>query len=155
MNATALNTPIGWLNIEAGDWALFAVYYTPHPYAERSDHPLLLEVTRQITAYFEGSLRTFDIPLEPAGTVWQRQVWTAVSEIAYGSSMGYSDLSIRFGSEKVRAVASAIAANPIALVIPCHRVIGSGGQLAGYAWGAHRKSWLLNHEQHCIQGSLF
>lgn len=155
MNLTAINTPLGWMNLEAGDWAVYSTYFTPHPHQERSDHPLLLEVSRQLQAYFGGELHRFDLPTEPAGTVWQRQVWTAAGTIGFGRTSSYSALSAQLGDGGARSLASALAANPLAVIVPCHRIVGSAGQLAGYAWGTQRKAWLLNHEQSCLQGSLF
>lgn len=155
MNITALNTPLGWMNLEAGDWALYSSYFTPHPHQERSDHPLLLEASRQLIAYFEGKLQTFELPIEPAGTVWQRQVWLAAARVGFGKTTSYSALSLQLGDGGVRSLASALSANPLAVIVPCHRVVGSAGQLAGYAWGTQRKAWLLNHEQSSLQGSLF
>lgn len=155
MNITAINTPLGWMNLEAGDWALYNSYFTPHPHQERSDHPLLLEASRQLIAYFEGRLQVFELPVEPAGTVWQRQVWSAASRVGFGKTSSYSALSSQFNEGGARIIASALSANPLAVIVSCHRIIGSAGQLAGYAWGTQRKAWLLNHEQSCLQGSLF
>jgi len=132
------------------------MYFTIHPYEMNSDHPLMNEALLQIKAYFEGRLQHFNLPVEPAGTVFQRLVWDEVMKIPYGQTLSYSKLSLRCGDEKkVRAVAAANAANPLAIVIPCHRIIGSNGQLTGYAWGLERKEWLLRHEQSRSQLSFF
>lgn len=155
MNRTSLITPLGPLNIESGDWALMSVYFTTHPYSPTHDHPLLTETVRQIEAYFKGELRRFELPVEPAGTVFQRHVWDALMEIPFGETLSYSALQRKWNSEPLRVLVAAVASNPIALVIPCHRVAGSQGQKTGYAWGAERKSRLLMHEQQVVLPGLF
>ncbi|MEJ2583541.1 MAG: methylated-DNA--[protein]-cysteine S-methyltransferase [Robiginitalea sp.] len=116
----------------------------------------LAPACRQLQAYFNGDLRAFDIPLLPEGTAFQKKVWNALTEIPFGSTMSYGDLASSLGNVgAVRAVASANAKNPIWILIPCHRVLGSGGDLRGYAGGLHRKKWLLEHENGSGQYSLF
>lgn len=152
----SFHSPIGWLNIEVTDWSVIALYFTAHPYEEHNDHPLLLSVQQQLNSYFEGGLPGFDLPVDPPGTVFQRHVWEQLQKIPMGKTITYAELARQMGDAmKVRAVASANAANPIALIIPCHRVLGSNGALTGYAWGMERKEWLLFHEQHLGQLSLF
>lgn len=148
-------TPLGSLNIESGDWALMSVYFTTQPYVPTHDHPLLAEAVRQIEAYFKGESRRFDLPIEPAGTVFQRHVWDALMEIPFGETLSYSALHRRLNAEPLRALVAAVSSNPIALVIPCHRIVGSQGQKTGYAWGAVRKSRLLKHEQQVVLPGLF
>lgn len=156
MYRTSLQTPIGWLNIETTDWSVIAVYFSTKMYEEHSDHPLLNESRTQLKAYFEGKSVAFNLPIDPPGTAFQRLVWEEVIKVPYGHTLTYSKLALRCGDEKkTRAVAAANAANPIAIIIPCHRIIGSNGQLTGYAWGMDRKEWLLNLEQHQTQYSLF
>lgn len=148
-------TSLGSLNVESGDWALMSAYFTTHPYGEKPDHPLLVEAVRQIQAYFSGDLRRFDLPIDPAGTAFQRHVWDYLSEIPYGETVSYSTLQRRWSAEPLRTLVAAVSSNPIALIIPCHRVVGSQGQKTGYAWGAERKSRLLIHEQQTIHPDLF
>ncbi len=156
MYRAAYHSPIGWINIETTEWSLIALYFTSHPYENPDDYPLIQAVVRQLEEYFKGQLTQFELPLDPPGTVFQRSVWEEVMKIPYGQTLSYNKLASRLGDEnKVRAVASANAANVIALVIPCHRVIGSRGELTGYAWGLDRKEWLLHHEQHQSQLRLF
>lgn len=156
MHIGSLNTPLGWMNIEASDWSVFAVYFTPHPHEKQSDHPLVLEVILQLNSYFEGNLTSFRLPIDPPGTVFQRQVWNEVQMVPFGQTITYSKLAHKLGDgNKVRAVAAANAANPLAIIIPCHRVIGSGGQLTGYAWGLDKKEKLLFHESNREQLRLF
>ena len=98
----------------------------------------------------------FDLKLNPKGTDFQKNVWNALLEIPYGKTISYLELSKTLGNVKaIRAVASANGKNPLWIVIPCHRVIGSNGDLTGYAGGLHRKKWLLEHERPVKQGSLF
>jgi methylated-DNA-[protein]-cysteine S-methyltransferase len=105
------------------------------------------DVRRQLGQYFEGRRRVFDLPLRPEGTPFQRDVWKALVEIPYGETATYSEIARRVGRrEAVRAVGAANGANPIAIVIPCHRVIGRDGSLTGYGGGLPVKRWLLDHE---------
>ncbi len=156
MHRSAIQTPLGWLNIETSDWAVLSVYFTPHPHSVDSDHPLVISLKQQLEAYFSGNEMEFRLPVEPPGTAFQRAVWDEVSAIKPACTLSYSALSRRCGREtSPRAVAAAVAANPVALLIPCHRIIGSNGRLTGYAWGLERKQWLLDHEKKSGQLKLF
>ncbi len=112
------------------------------------DDPLLLaEALRQLEEYFAGRRRCFDLPLVLLGTPFQKSVWRAVTEIPFGATWTYRELAQRIGRPAaVRAVGAALAANPIPIVVPCHRVVGNGGELRGYAGGLAVKEWLLAHE---------
>lgn len=105
-------------------------------------------VRGRLQSYFEGELEALaTIAVDPGGTAFQRRVWTVLRRVAVGRTVSYAELAAQIGAARaVRAVASANAANPIAVVIPCHRVIGADGQLRGYAYGLERKQWLLDHE---------
>ena len=110
----------------------------------------------QLDEYFKGSRKEFDLKLNPQGTVFQKKVWAELLEIPFGKSRTYLEQSKSFGDPKaIRAVASANGKNPIWIVIPCHRVIGTDGSLTGYAGGIWRKKWLLEHESGVKQQSLF
>jgi methylated-DNA-[protein]-cysteine S-methyltransferase len=109
------------------------------------DDPLLREAVRQLRAYFDDKRFAFDLPLSPLGTPFQRRVWTALQAIPPGTTTSYGALAHDVDSV-ARAVGTANGQNPIAIVIPCHRVIGQGGALTGYAGGLSRKRWLLQHE---------
>ncbi len=110
----------------------------------------------QLQEYFRGGRKEFELPLNPDGTPFQQRVWKALAEIPFGRTKSYLELARELGDTKaVRAVASANAKNPLWIVQPCHRVIGSDGDLRGYAWGLDRKKWLLNHESASRQTSLF
>jgi len=101
----------------------------------------------QLTEYFANKRQHFSIPLAPKGTVFQQQVWHALSQLPFGMRCSYSDIANTIGRPKaVRAVGAANGANPIAIIVPCHRVIGKGGKLTGYAYGLDMKQWLLDLE---------
>jgi methylated-DNA-[protein]-cysteine S-methyltransferase len=105
------------------------------------------EAVRQIDAYFEHGLTKFSLPLQPSGTEFQRRVWFALADIVYGQTQSYGQLAARVGNPKAcRAVGLANGRNPIPLILPCHRVIGSNGSLTGYGGGLDLKRWLLDHE---------
>ena len=110
----------------------------------------------QLTEYFEGTRTSFDLKLAPDGTDFQKRVWKQLQEIPFAKTTSYQKMANALGDPKViRAAASANGKNPIAIIIPCHRVIGSDGSLTGYASGLHRKKWLLDHENPVKQQSLF
>jgi methylated-DNA-[protein]-cysteine S-methyltransferase len=108
---------------------------------------ILVEARRQLLEYFNRQRTTFDLPLDLSGTPFQLQVWHALTRIPFGSTMSYGDLARRVGSPNgSRAVGAANGRNPVAIVVPCHRVIGSNGDLTGFGGGMARKEWLLQHE---------
>jgi methylated-DNA-[protein]-cysteine S-methyltransferase len=116
----------------------------------------LQDCVYQLDEYFEGSRKQFSLKLNPQGTDFQKKVWKQLEQIPYGKTISYLELSKQLGDPKaIRAVANANGKNPLWIVIPCHRVIGSDGSLTGYAGGLHRKQWLLNHENPFKQQSLF
>lgn len=119
--------------------------------------PSMLEpACRQLREYFDGSRKAFTLPLNPDGTPFQKRVWKALAGIPYGSTTTYLELSRELGDVRaIRAVATANAQNPIWILIPCHRVIGSDGSMRGYAGGIWRKKWLLEHENPSGQLSFF
>ncbi|MBD2756818.1 methylated-DNA--[protein]-cysteine S-methyltransferase [Spirosoma validum] len=103
---------------------------------------------QQVGEYFAGTRQTFDFPINPAGTSFQQTVWRALLEVPFGTTLSYLTLTRRIGDEKaIRAVAAANGRNPLWIVLPCHRIIGSDGSLTGYAGGLWRKKWLLEHER--------
>lgn len=150
---TLLDSPVGPLIAIAQDGALAALYvreqhHLPDPATLGSrDDSVLPGLREQLAAYFRGELREFDVPLVAVGTPFQREVWTALRAVPYGATCTYGDLAAAVGRPKaVRAVGGANGRNPIFLVVPCHRVVGAGGALTGYAGGLERKRWLLAHE---------
>jgi methylated-DNA-[protein]-cysteine S-methyltransferase len=118
------------------------------PAGRHDSHPLLLEAVAQLRAYFAGALREFALPLEMAGTEFQVSVWNLLREIPYGETRSYRDIAAAMGRpQAVRAVGAANGANPLAIVVPCHRVIGSNGNLTGYGGGLALKKKLLQLER--------
>lgn len=117
---------------------------------------ILKDAVLQLEEYFEGKRKDFDLKLNPQGTEFQQKVWKALLEIPYGKTVSYMDQTKKLGDVKaIRAVASANGKNPLWIVVPCHRVIGTNGSLTGYAGGLSRKKWLLEHESPSPQQSLF
>ncbi|MBL0356810.1 MAG: methylated-DNA--[protein]-cysteine S-methyltransferase [Chitinophagaceae bacterium] len=113
----------------------------------RKPHPLIQQCILQLQEYFEGKRKTFDLPLQQKGSAFQQNVWAQLLNISYGKTISYLELSKRVGDVKaIRAVGTANGKNQLAIIIPCHRVIGSDGSLTGYAGELWRKKWLLEHE---------
>jgi methylated-DNA-[protein]-cysteine S-methyltransferase len=126
-----------------------------HPVAlvELTSHPLLTEAGQQLLAYLEGRLRDFDLPLSIHGTPFQQRVWAELRTIPYGQTQTYGELAERVGGrQKARAVGGAAHANPLAIVIPCHRLIGAGGALTGFGGGLAMKQALLDLERTALEG---
>lgn len=144
---TTVPTPLGDVLLVAVDGALTRIHFAPYETpacAETPDDPLLVEAGRQLGEHFAGGRTDFDLPLSPPGTAFQRRVWDELRRIPYGTTTTYGELAARLGDPKcVRAVGLANGRNPIAVVVPCHRVIGSDGKLRGYAGGIERKQRLL------------
>lgn len=115
--------------------------------AVEGSSPILDETIEQLDAYFDGSLRSFDLPLDPQGTDFQVEVWHALAKVPYGETTTYGKQSAELGKPRaIRAVASANGRNPLSIVLPCHRIIGADGSLTGFAAGLEAKAWLLDHE---------
>jgi methylated-DNA-[protein]-cysteine S-methyltransferase len=143
-----VDSPLGELLLAGDGEALTALHIggTPGP-GWRRDPGTFREAGAQLRSYFAGELREFDLPLDPPGTRFQRQVWAALREIPYGSTISYAELAAAVGRPgAARAVGAANGRNPIAVVIPCHRVIGASGALTGYGGGLGRKRLLLDLE---------
>jgi methylated-DNA-[protein]-cysteine S-methyltransferase len=147
------SSPVGWLEIRATQQAVTALLFHNSPPPEQAggsnDHaPLIKECRQQLGAYFQGTLRAFSLPLQQEGSGFQQQVWEELCHIPYATTLSYLQLARKIGDEKnVRAVGAANGKNNIAIIVPCHRVIGSNGKLIGYGGGLWRKQWLLEHEQ--------
>ena len=153
-----VDTPLGPVRIQGTDSAVthlaFMAPNTPDDaQAGRMSAPVA-EAARQLEAYFAGRRDAFDLPLAPDGTVFQKRVWRALCEIPNQQTITYGDIAKMLGQPSAsRAVGLANARNPIAVVIPCHRVIGANDRLTGYAGGMTRKIWLLTHEGHRVDAS--
>ena len=142
-----LETEIGLLEVAAGERAVTAVEFVDTRRPGAHDNAIVRSALAQLDEYFAGQRRTFDLPLEPAGTAFQTTVWKRLLEVPYGVTIAYRDVAESIGRPRaVRAVGAANGANPIAVVVPCHRIIGSNGNLTGYGGGLWRKEWLLKLE---------
>jgi methylated-DNA-[protein]-cysteine S-methyltransferase len=161
-----IESPIGLLRLVSGEAGLTELDLRPPPkrqlpqdeWRESPGLRPLSMAAEQLTQYFAGDRRVFDLPLAPAGTPFQQRVWAALQEIPYGTTWSYGQLAAHIGSAgAARAVGLANNRNPIAIIIPCHRVIGADGSLVGYGGGLPMKEWLLRHEDARVgsQGSLF
>lgn len=146
---TFLETPIGTLKIIGDQHAIKWVGFTED--GERSTDGKVPNVVRtakhQLKEYFEGKRKKFEIQVAPEGTEFQKLVWEGLEEIPFGETSTYAKQAKNLGDlKKIRAVGGANGKNPIAIIIPCHRIIGTDGSLTGYAGGIERKEWLLKHE---------
>jgi len=152
-------TPAGRLLLAADDDALYELQFPNHHkvkegWIESAPRGPLSDAVKQLREYFEGKRTDFDLPLAPQGTEFQRSVWRQLQGIPYGETISYLELARRVGNPKAsRAVGSANGKNPIAIIIPCHRVIGANGKLTGFGGGLPTKATLLTLEQR--QGALF
>lgn len=149
--STYYHSPIGLLRISGTDDYITEVHFhdasDKQAAKKKNLSPLLINCVEQLIQYFQGALRQFDLPLHQPGTTFQQGVWSELIRIPFGKTISYLELARRTGDTKAtRAVANANGKNNIAIIIPCHRVIGSNRELTGYAGGLWRKKWLLEHE---------
>ena len=162
LSSTTMDTPVGVLTLVASDDGLRAVLW-PDDRPDRvrldaidgsspSARRVLDASTAQLREYFAGERTGFDLPLDAVGTDFQQQAWQVLTTIPYGQTITYGEQARRLGdANKSRAVGAANGRNPISIVVPCHRVVGSTGSLTGFAGGIDAKAWLLQHEQITIQ----
>lgn len=145
-----MRTPLGEILLVANTYGLTGIYLPAHKPGDigtRDDHRLLTP-RRQLTEYFTGDRREFDLSLAATGTEFQQSVWKALQQIPYGETASYKDIATWIGKPSaVRAVGLANGKNPLSIVVPCHRVIGANGKLVGYGGGVGAKGWLLDHER--------
>ncbi len=150
MEFLSFSTPLGEMALGEEAGAIVRLYLpsTPTPRLAPHETPLLAEGRRQVLEYLAGERRIFDLPLAPQGTPFQKRVWAAVGNIPYGCTRSYRDIAIATGCPQgFRAVGTACKRNPIPIIIPCHRIVGAGGALSGYAGGVELKQVLLDLEQ--------
>jgi O-6-methylguanine DNA methyltransferase len=141
------HSPIGFIELQSDGEALLAARFVEAPAQAHAPDALLERAMHQLTGYFSGELRAFDLPLRMQGTAFQLRVWRALLQIPYGETRTYREIALALGNrDAVRAVGAANGANPFAIIVPCHRVVASDGTLGGYAGGLWRKAWLLRHE---------
>jgi methylated-DNA-[protein]-cysteine S-methyltransferase len=157
METCIIKSPLGYTKILGDGNGIASISVLNSEEKETKPIPeALQDCVHQLQEYFEGSRTAFSLKLNSNGTTFQKQVWNELQNIPYGKTISYLELSKRLGDVKtIRAAASANGKNPLWIVVPCHRVIGSDGSLIGYAGGLHRKQWLLEHENPNKQQSLF
>ncbi|MGV3761214.1 methylated-DNA--[protein]-cysteine S-methyltransferase [Parapedobacter sp.] len=158
MEEVFVQTPLGITAIKGDEDGIVAVSVLKDDTIKPSQHipGALTDAVRQLEAYFTGTRQTFQLQLNLKGTDFQKSVWLELLKIPYGKTISYLELSRRLGDVKaIRAAAAANGQNPLWIVVPCHRVIGSDGSLTGYAGGLWRKKWLLEHENPYKQQTLF
>lgn len=144
-------SPIGELQIVTEANFIISISFpsNSNPVNYSIENKLIIEAANQLKAYFAGRLFTFNLPIKPRGTAFQKEIWEILKSIPFGKTRSYSSIAeLAGGPHYTRAVGNANANNPIAVVIPCHRVIGVHGGLVGYAGGIQKKKWLLEHERH-------
>lgn len=157
MDSCIIASPLGFTKIEGNVNGIVSIKVLNSKETQSEHIPKSLQnCVVQLQDYFKGNRKSFNIKHNPKGTDFQKKVWKALTKIPFGKTISYLELSKQLGNVKaIRAVANANAKNPLWIIVPCHRVIGTNGSLTGYAGGLHRKQWLLNHESPIIQQSLF
>lgn len=156
METACIKTPLGIATIKGDENGISEIAIADEGIVSEGIPPVLQEAVTQLQDYFEGKRTHFGFKLNPSGTEFQQKVWKGLCEIPFGKTMSYLELAKQLGDVKaIRAVASANGKNPLWIVVPCHRVIGTDGSLTGYAGGLWRKKWLLEHENPTTQQSLF
>ena len=148
MPRAVIDSPIGPLGLVASESGLQALLFDGRRIRTEGRSRVLADAVRQLDAYFDGDLVTFDLPIELQGTEFQRGCWLALASIPYGQTVSYGEQARRLGlgSDAARAVGAANGQNPLPIVLPCHRVIGADGSLTGFGGGLHVKRFLLEHE---------
>lgn len=148
MFKSTISTPVGYLEITTDEEFLLSVKFTGE-FTQKADFQpdILKETIQQITGYFNGERKEFNVRIKPAGSSFQLKVWEQVMKVPYGQTSSYLDIAHQTGSKNnTRAVGLANGKNPLPIIIPCHRIIGTNGKLTGYAGGLEKKKWLLQHE---------
>ena len=148
------DTPHGTMLVTATPKGLAGVYFKGQKHFPKkrewqrdARHPMLRRARRELAEYFAGKRKRFDVPLDPQGTVFQRKIWKAISSVSFGRTLTYSEIAKRAGhAGSARAAGAATGRNPISVIVPCHRIMGSDGSLTGYAGGLNRKRALLRLE---------
>lgn len=156
---TVIESPIGPLTLSASGDALTGLYFEAHRHPPRpeslgsrvgGDDAVFTDVSRQLAEYFAGTRTAFDLPLAPVGPVFHQRVWERLQAVGFGERTTYGAIAAELGDPNLaRAVGAAVGRNPISIVVPCHRVVGSSGRLTGFAGGLDRKAWLL-----ALEGTL-
>ena len=147
-----LQSPLGPISIITDEQFVQKISFKEHLLTEQNENEITQLAVSQLTAYFEGNLKTFTLPIQQPGTAFQQEVWSALLTIDYGVTRSYLQMAKQMNNVlAIRAMAAANGKNNLAIVVPCHRVIGSDGTLVGYAGSLWRKKWLLDHEREVSQ----
>lgn len=148
-----INTPLGKIIIAGNNQGVHSVNFSQSEVNYTSVHPELLKCAQQLTEYFEGTRKTFDVTLNFKGTSFQKMVWNEVLKVEFGCTASYSEIAVKLNLSPYssRAVGMANGKNPLLIIMPCHRVIGEDGKLTGYSGGLDRKRWLLTHEKNLFK----
>ena len=155
MFSETMNTPIGTLLIQASAQGITHVDFIDSETPANRPNALTTACRQQLQAYLDGKRKIFELPLDQQGTAFQKSVWNSLLKIQFGQAVSYRDIADMVNNRKaVRAVGAANGKNPIAIIVPCHRVIGADRTLTGYAGGLQRKAWLLEHEGIAFKGGL-
>jgi methylated-DNA-[protein]-cysteine S-methyltransferase len=155
---TYYQSPVGLIRIAGNDQFISEILFVdniekPPVDRKRQLPPLVIQCVEELIQYFHGQRKSFDLPINQAGSTFQQKVWNELAAIPFGKTISYLELSRRLGDSKaIRAAAAANGRNNVAIIIPCHRVIGSNNKLVGYAGGLWRKKWLLEHEAKLAHG---
>ncbi len=157
METFCIKSPVGNVKISGNHKGITEVVFTEDLVESTGKIPdSLTEAVAQLNEYFSKKRKEFNLKLNPEGTTFQKKVWDTIQQVKFGKTQSYGQMATILGNPKViRAAASANGKNPIAIIIPCHRIIGSDGSLTGYAGGLQRKKWLLEHESPVVQAALF
>jgi len=156
LNITYYKAPFGWMKIAASDIGIAELLFAGSPAKQKGENIFFSESIKQLDEYFNKKRTTFSVPLALQGTDFQKKVWNELLKIPFGETISYMQLAINLGDKKsIRAAGTANGKNPVAIIVPCHRVIGSNGDLVGYGGGLDKKKWLLEHEGVLVQKSLF
>ncbi|WP_075343516.1 methylated-DNA--[protein]-cysteine S-methyltransferase [Tenacibaculum agarivorans] len=158
VQTTYYKSPIGTLEIKGDNSYIHSIFFIDDDIinSEKISSVEIKKCVEQLDEYFSGTRKEFELNLSPKGTEFQGKVWNELLRVPFGKTRSYLEQSKKLGDVKaIRAVASANGKNPISIIIPCHRIIGSDGSLTGYAGGVWRKKWLLEHESESKQQTLF
>ncbi|HNY03169.1 MAG TPA: methylated-DNA--[protein]-cysteine S-methyltransferase [Bacteroidales bacterium] len=151
-----LKTPIGYVEVTGSENGISSLHFLDFRVRPRPAPPQLRTCITQLEEYFHGTRKEFDLKLDLQGSEFQLRVWDELQKIPYGTAITYHELAQRIGNVNAfRAVGGANGQNPVSVIVPCHRVIGSNGRLVGYRGGLKRKKWLLEHEHAFVQRDLF
>ncbi len=148
LNTAYFNSPIGLIELQADQGKLLSLHFQEVKRYPEEETPILSAAKTQLDEYFEGLRKEFELPLQIKGTDFQKNVWRQLRQIAYGDTLSYKEVAEAIGNNKAyRAVGNANNKNSIPIIIPCHRVTASSGEIGGYGAGIWRKKWLLEHER--------